>query len=87
MKISWEPQPPARMLSFYSAYLKWRSDAGMDNEIADHLPAMFQKAGIEEISITPHHEVSDRTMPNFHTRIGIWADTASSRGVQKERDG
>jgi len=86
-KISWEPQPPASMLSFYSAYLKWRSDAGMDNAIVDHLPAMFQEVGIEQISITPHHEVSDRTMPNFQTRIGIWADTASSRGVQMERDG
>ena len=59
----------------------------MRSPITDHLPAMFQEAGIEQISITPHHEVSDRTMPNFQTRIGIWADTASSRGVQMERDG
>ncbi|WP_018392517.1 methyltransferase domain-containing protein [Bacillus sp. 37MA] len=86
-KISWEPQPPSSMLSFYSAYLKWRSDAGMDNAIADHLPEMFQKSGIEEIIITPQHEITKRTDPDFKTRIGIWADTASSRGIQMERDG
>ncbi|WP_028401649.1 class I SAM-dependent methyltransferase [Ectobacillus panaciterrae] len=85
-KISWEPEPPSSMLSFYSAYLKWRSDAGMDNAIADHLPDMFQKIGIEEITVTPQHEVTKRTDPDFQTRIGIWADTASSRGVQMEGD-
>ncbi|SFL82040.1 Methyltransferase domain-containing protein [Paenibacillus sp. 1_12] len=86
-KISWEPQPPPSMLSFYSAYLKWRSDAGMDNAIADHLPNLFQKAGIEATTVTPHHEVTMRSHPDFQTRIGIWADTASSRGIQMERDG
>lgn len=86
-KISWEPLPPPSMLSFYSAYLKWRSDAGMDNEIADQLLKMFQKSGIEEITITPQHEVTKRTDREFQTRIGLWADTASSRGVQMERDG
>ncbi|MDB5054591.1 MAG: methyltransferase, UbiE/COQ5 family [Bacilli bacterium] len=85
-KISWEPQPPLSMLSFYSAYLKWRSDAGMDNAIADHLSDMFQKAGIAEITVTPQHELTKRTEPDFQARIGIWADTASSRGFQMERD-
>lgn len=86
-KICWEPQPPSSMLSFYSAYLKWRSDAGMDNAIADHLPHMFNKAGFDNITVTPHHEITNRTNPEFLNRIGIWADTASSRGVQMERDG
>jgi ubiquinone/menaquinone biosynthesis C-methylase UbiE len=86
-KICWEPQPPSSMLSFYSAYLKWRSDAGMDNAIADHLPYLFHTAGFDNITVTPHHEVTNRTNPDFLARIGIWADTASSRGVQMERDG
>lgn len=86
-KISWNPEPPSSMLSFYFAYLKWRSDAGMDNSIADNLSQMFQKVGIKEISITPQHEISKRTNLDFQTRIGIWADTASSRGPQMERDG
>jgi ubiquinone/menaquinone biosynthesis C-methylase UbiE len=86
-KISWEPKPPSSMLSFYSAYLKWRSDADINNAIADHLPEMFQKSGIEEITITPQHEVTKRTDPDFQIRVGLWADTASSRGTQMERDG
>ncbi|GED15449.1 methyltransferase domain-containing protein [Aneurinibacillus migulanus] len=86
-KIAWEPQPPSSMLSFYSAYLKWRSDAGMDNAIADHLSDMFQRSGIEEVTITPQHEATKRADPDFQTRISIWADTASSRGIQMKRDG
>ncbi|MEJ8548509.1 class I SAM-dependent methyltransferase [Brevibacillus borstelensis] len=86
-KIRWEPQPPASMLAFYAAYLKWRSDAGMDNEIADRLSELFQASGLKDITITPQHEVMKRTEPDFQKKIGIWADTASSRGIQMERDG
>lgn len=86
-KISWDPQPPSSMLNFYSSYLKWRSEAGMDNAIADSLPEMFQKLGLADITITPHHEEIKKTDPDFQTRIAIWADTASSRGPQMERDG
>jgi len=86
-KISWEPQPPSSMLNFYSAYLKWRSEAGMDNSIADNLFEMFQKVGIKDITITPQHEVTMRAYPNFQNRMGIWADAASSRGIQMEKDG
>ncbi|CAG7653449.1 Demethylmenaquinone methyltransferase [Paenibacillus solanacearum] len=41
-KITWNPEPPLSMKFFYSAFLKWRSDAGMDNAIADHLPNLFK---------------------------------------------
>lgn len=34
-KIGWIPDPPSSMRRFYSAFLKWRSDAGMSNTIAD----------------------------------------------------
>ncbi|MED3854308.1 methyltransferase domain-containing protein [Priestia megaterium] len=86
-KISWEPTPPSSMTSFYSTYLKWRSDAGMNNGIADDLAHMFREIGIQDIIVTSQHEVSNRTDFNFETKIGIWADTASSRGIQMERDG
>jgi ubiquinone/menaquinone biosynthesis C-methylase UbiE len=86
-KITWDPQPPSSMLSFYSTYLKWRSDAGMDNSIADHLAEMFQQVGFKEIFVTPQHEVIERSDLDFQTRVGIWADTAPSRGPQMERDG
>ncbi|MBD0383670.1 methyltransferase domain-containing protein [Paenibacillus sedimenti] len=85
-KISWEPVPPSSMKSFYSAFLKWRSDAGMDNAIADHLPNLFEKVGINEIIITPQHETVKRTDNDFNSRISIWADVAASRGIQMVKD-
>ncbi|GIO85034.1 hypothetical protein J25TS5_19660 [Paenibacillus faecis] len=86
-KISWDPQPPASMLIFYAAYLKWRSDAGLDNTIADRLPELFSDAGLSEVQVHPQHESITRTDEDFASRIRIWADTASSRGPQMERDG
>ena len=86
-KIIWEPEPPLNMKSFYSAFLKWRSDAGMDNAIADHLPNLFEKVGINGIRITPQHESVKRTDDDFNSRISIWADVAASRGVQMVKDG
>ncbi|HEV2173438.1 MAG TPA: methyltransferase domain-containing protein, partial [Nitrospira sp.] len=38
-KISWMPEPPRSMWTFYESFLSWRQEAGMDNEIADHLEA------------------------------------------------
>lgn len=86
-KISWIPQPPASMLSFYSAYLNWREDAGLNNQIADHLPGFMKEAGLSDITITPCHEDVRRTDSAYSQRISLWADTASSRGPQMERDG
>jgi SAM-dependent methyltransferase len=86
-KVVWQPQPPASMLTFYAAYLKWRSDAGMDNAIADRLPELFRQCGLSNVAVTSQHEAMRRGEPDFPARIAIWADTASSRGVQMARDG
>lgn len=86
-KIQWEPEPPPSMKVFYTAFLKWRSDAGMDNAIADHLPQLFQQIGIDEILITPQHETVTRTDEDFVARGSIWADVAASRGLQMVHDG
>ena len=78
--------------SYHSKFVKesisqWRSDAGMDNSIADHLEEMFQQVGLKGIFVTPQHEIIKQPDLGFQSRIGIWADTASSRGPQMERDG
>ncbi|TMV51623.1 methyltransferase domain-containing protein [Paenibacillus mesophilus] len=86
-KINWVPEPPVSMKSFYSAFLKWRSDAGMDNAIADHLPSLFEKVGINEIKITSQHEKVNREDVGFHSGISIWADVSASRGIQMVKDG
>lgn len=86
-KIAWEPEPPPSMKLFYSAFLQWRSDAGMDNAIADHLPALFHSIGLDDVSITSQHETANRTDADFLSRIRIWADVAASRGLQMVQDG
>ena len=86
-KISWEPEPPLSMQSFYASFLKWRSDAGMDNAIADNLKTLFKQVGLNETIISPQHEITNRMDHDFHERISIWTDVAASRGIQMVEDG
>jgi ubiquinone/menaquinone biosynthesis C-methylase UbiE len=85
-KIIWEPEPPASMRRFYEAFLRWRSDAGMDNAIADHLIEIFVAEGLK-VGVTQQHEHTQRGDVDFATRIGIWAQVAEARGLQVVRDG
>ncbi|MBB6730317.1 methyltransferase domain-containing protein [Cohnella zeiphila] len=86
-RIVWDPQPPESMLAFYEAYLKWRLDAGLDNGIADRLGTLLGEAGLTDVRIEPTHEETFRDDADFIGRIALWADTASSRGPQMQRDG
>jgi ubiquinone/menaquinone biosynthesis C-methylase UbiE len=86
-KIAWEPDPPESVQAFYRAFLRWRADAGMDNAIADHLVALFGKAGLADVVETPQHEVTERVDPGFETRVAIWAEVAASRGHQMVEEG
>lgn len=86
-KMVWDPQPPASMFAFYEAYLKWRSDAGLDNGIADRIGPLLGEAGLTDVRVEPSHEETFRDDADFAGRISLWADTASSRGPQMQRDG
>ncbi|NER30523.1 MAG: methyltransferase domain-containing protein [Symploca sp. SIO1C4] len=86
-KVTWQPSPPDSMKTFYTAFLKWRAEAGMDNAIADHLSEIFEKAGLVNIVETPQHQLTKYTDPDFETRIGIWADIAAIKGPQMVQDG
>ena len=86
-KIHWQPPPPQSMETFYSGFLRWRAESGMDNAIADHVAAMFTTIGLMGIVETPQHEVTRRGDPDFETRLGIWAEVAASRGHQMVVDG
>lgn len=86
-KISWEPEIPETMQNFYDAFLKWRSDAGMDNEIADHLTKMFEQSGLINLKVTVQHEMTKRSDNDFQTQITILAEVASSKGIQMVNDG
>lgn len=86
-KICWEPAPPSSVEDFYVAFLKWRSEVGMDNAIVDRLPNMFKQIDLQDIIITPQHEVVDRTDTNFRSQLGIWENVIASRGVQMVKGG
>ncbi|MBC9909790.1 methyltransferase domain-containing protein [Chitinophaga varians] len=81
-KLEWDPVPPASMLRFYEAFLGWRADAGMDNEIADHLPALFEKAGYRNIQSFNADEKYSRAVAGFPNRAAIWSKVAELRGPQ-----
>lgn len=85
-KIVWEPAPPPSMQHFYSAFLQWRTDAGMDNTLADHLADLCQQCGLVDVVSTPQHEVSQRHDPDFTTRLSLWAEVVASRGQQMVAD-
>lgn len=87
LRIAWEPEPPASVRRFYAAFLAWRAEAGMDNEIADHLGAMLKAVGLIDVVAEPQSEVSRRGDADFDERIGIWAQVADTRGYQIVADG
>ena len=86
-KIQWAPAIPASMQRFYKAFLQWRKDAGMDNEIADHLAAMFEDLHLKNISVTNYSEASNSKDEDFATHLNIWAIVAATRGKQLVSDG
>jgi ubiquinone/menaquinone biosynthesis C-methylase UbiE len=86
-KVVWHPSPPPSMRAFYEAFLRWRAEARMDNAVADHLAALCAQVGLVDVIATPQHELSERTDPDFQTRLGLWAEVAATRGHQMVSDG
>jgi ubiquinone/menaquinone biosynthesis C-methylase UbiE len=83
-KLEWNPEPPESMKSFYKTFLKWRTDAGMNNGIADDLPNLFKEVelnSIEKINSDEHYE---RNRPDFISKVGIWSKVAGSEQMVEE---
>jgi trans-aconitate methyltransferase len=85
--LEWTPQPPESMQQFYTAFLNWRADAGMDNEIADHLPELFKQAGFHTVESLNADEAYGRESASFADKAGIWSKVAALRGPQMVQDG
>ena len=76
------------MQGFYDAFLRWRSDAGMNNEIADHLAELMEKTGeLADIVSLPQLEITQRQEPGFIHKVLIWAEVADFKGKQMTQDG
>ncbi|HEV2438539.1 MAG TPA: methyltransferase domain-containing protein [bacterium] len=86
-KIIWTPDPPDTTLTFHAAFLRWRTAAGLDNAIADHLMEMFAAAGLRDIVQTLQSEVARRADPDFPTRMATWAEIPAFHGPRMVEDG
>jgi len=86
-KACWTPEPPPEFTRFYEAFLRWRADAGMDNELADRLGAMLGDAGLHDVEVTDEVELTSRGDADFERRIALWADVIGTRGHQIVADG
>lgn len=82
--LEWEPQPPQSMLQFYDTFLRWRADAGMNNHMADDLPALFEQAGFQQVESLNADEHYDHERMDYKKKIGIWAEVAGSRQMVEE---
>jgi ubiquinone/menaquinone biosynthesis C-methylase UbiE len=85
--LQWEPLPPESMIKFYTAFLEWRKDVGMDNEIGDHMAGYFARLQIKEIQTFEANEFYDRKDNNFFERVSIWSTVAETRGKQMVESG
>jgi ubiquinone/menaquinone biosynthesis C-methylase UbiE len=86
-RANWEPAPPESVQEFYEAFLEWRAQAGMDNEIADHLAGMLEELGLREVRCTPQQELVRRGEQDFEVRIALWGQVIATRGHQVVADG
>ena len=86
-RAEWDPPLPPAARRFYQAFLDWRTDAGLDNAIAAHLPAMFGQAGLADVSAVDQPEVTTAADPDYQRRIALWPDVIASRGHQVVADG
>ncbi len=59
----------------------------MDNEMADHLPAMLSALGLEQVSATEAFECTRRGEDDFETRLALWPGVIDTRGHQLVADG
>ncbi|MDH5379464.1 MAG: class I SAM-dependent methyltransferase [Cyclobacteriaceae bacterium] len=82
--IEWEPTPPASMLKFYEIFLKWRSDAGMSNQMAKDLPALLKKNGFNNIEKINSDEHCQKADTDFVSNIGIWSKVAGLTQMVEE---
>lgn len=82
IQLEWKPEPPASIKKFYTAFLAWRADAGMDNEIVEHLPAYFHELGFHSIEVIDAKEMYKKGESDFSNKAGIWTQVVLLRGRQ-----
>ena len=82
--LEWNPEPPMSMKEFYKIFLKWRSDAGMNNGIADDLPRLMKEIGMIEIEKINSDEHYEKHRTDFKSKVEIWSKVAGSVQMVEE---
>ena len=83
-EIEWIPSPPESMKEFYQTFLKWRKDAGMNNEIADDLARLLTEIGFHSIEVLNSDEFYNKDVLDYKSKIGIWSKVAGSSQMVEE---
>lgn len=82
--LDWNPSPPESMQSFYSTFLKWRQDAGMNNRIGEDLPNLLNEVGFHSVEKINSDELYNEERPDYKSKIGIWSKVAGSLQMVEE---
>jgi SAM-dependent methyltransferase len=77
---SWEPAPPAAFTAFYSTFLSWRESNGWDNEVANHLPALLEEAGLQEVRSDGQDVTSMKGEADFDEKTALWTEVIDNIG-------
>jgi ubiquinone/menaquinone biosynthesis C-methylase UbiE len=77
----WKPGPPREFRRFYDAFLAWRQANQWDNEMADHLPGLFERGGLTEIASHVQDEVVERGHADFDERTALWSEVIENVGL------
>ncbi len=83
--IEWNPKIPESMANYYSSWLKWRSDNGMNNRMSECLPIIFNENGLRNIEVRESNETYLKDQDDFEDKLGIWIKVASSKQLVEEQ--
>jgi SAM-dependent methyltransferase len=83
----WSPEPPAEFREFYTAFLDWRKANLWDNRMADHLPELFQSAGLIEIESHVQDDIVERGDPDFDEQVKMWFWVIENVGAELTKAG
>src|SRR5215831_947083 len=83
----WVPKPLAQFTAFYDAFLLWRRSNGWDNEIGNHLPELFNEAGLIEIRSYTRDETSALGDHDFAEKTALWTEVIDNVASALQKSG
>ncbi|MFO7826528.1 MAG: class I SAM-dependent methyltransferase [Cyclobacterium sp.] len=72
LKIEWNPSIPDAMKMAYNAFLSWRLEGGLNNQIIVDLPDFLMANGLSNIQVFEANETYEKGDPNFMSKLGMW---------------